>query len=514
MTVGVAAAPSARDRDRPDLLVVGGGINGLAIAREAARRGLSVLLADKADIGGATSQTSSRMIHGGLRYLESFDFALVRESLRERECLLRTAPHLVKPMRIVLTVFRNGTRSLPTIEMGMALYDLLSYDKSASWHRYLSRRRIEELLPGLTTENLAGGALYTDGQVPLSERLCVELAVDAARHGAEILTYVGLDRFEVESSRIVSAMLSDRIDGRRRTVHPRFVMNAAGPWVDKILPAQAAADHRLVGGTKGSHIVLAPFPGAPKYAVHFETENGKPLLCIPWRGLYLVGSTDELWSGEDPSEASISEEEFTLLLGQTQRLFPRSGITRDHVIGTYAGVRPLPYSPDKSATAITRRHHILAHGPGVANLYSIVGGKLTTHRSLAEEAVDRIGKDFDIALPPSGTAAAAFPGAISDAERPGFSTWLAGEFGLASGTVDELVSIYGLRAEAIAKNHARYPVSTPVESLRPTIETEIDFARTEEWARTEEDLIFRRLMLGVGDQTEVARAAVQVILSV
>lgn len=505
MSVSVSAAPVRRDSDRPDLLVIGAGINGLAIARDAARRGLHVLIVDKGDLGSATSQASSRMIHGGLRYLEYADFALVRESLREREYLFRAAPHLVKPMPIVLTVFRNGTRRMMTVETGMVLYDLLSFDKSVSWHRYLSRQRIGQLVPGLTTRDLVGGSLYIDGQVPFSERLCVELALDAASHGAEVQTYTELQRFEIQSARVTAGFLVNRLNGARRTVFPRYVVNAAGPWVDSVLADLGAAQAKLVGGTKGSHIALAPFPNAPQYAVHFETEQGKPLLCMPWRGVYLVGSTDEIWNGDDASKASISSEEFELLLAQMQRLFPRSGITREHVIGSFAGVRPLPHSPAKSAMAITRRHHVVRHAPYASNLYSIVGGKLTTHRSLAEETLDKICADHFLNIKNCDTAKANFPGAISGTDTGPFSHALAIEFKLPRTIIDELVAIYGKFAETILQTWHKQKDKEPIAGFRPTLYSEIEHARCNEWARTADDLVSRRLMTDIGPKSEAAR---------
>src|SRR5690242_12189538 len=243
-----------------DLVVVGAGINGAGIARDAALRGLKVLLVDKGDIGGGTSARSTRLIHGGLRYLEHFEFGLVRESLRERETLLRIAPHLVRPLAITIPMYEHGRRGRATIRAGMIVYDVLSWGKSLPRYRMRSVAETVRELPGLNREELVGSAVYYDAQVEFAERLVVENVLSAVECGARVLTYTRVADFVIEKGLITGVRLEgDKPDQFRADV----VINAAGPWVDRLLDETRIKSDRLIGGTKGSHVVVAAFAGAP-----------------------------------------------------------------------------------------------------------------------------------------------------------------------------------------------------------------------------------------------------------
>lgn len=476
-----------------DLAIVGGGINGLAVARDAAVRGLSVILIERDDLGAETSEWSSRMIHGGLRYLESFDVKLVRESLREREILFRTASHLVTPMQIMIPVFTKAKRGPLMIRAGMVAYDVLSYDKSVSRHRFLSKKDVRQELPGLRSSDLLAGAVYTDGQVPLSERLCVELAVDAARHGATIVTKSPVVSLVKEGARVSGVRV--QTDRGEEEVRAHVTVNAAGPWVDRILSGLGSSDERLIGGTKGSHIVIDRFPGAPDMAVHFETESGKPLLIIPWLGRLLVGSTDELFEG-DADEVRISPEELSLLVGQVNRLFPDASVTEDDVLFAYSGVRPLPYTTGKSAMAITRRHHVHDHGAEAKNLLSIVGGKLTTNRSLAEEVVDAVVKLLDEDVPRSSTARLPFPGWSTVQGRLARRESLV-SLGVDAHAAERLTRQYGALADGIAAVVVADPgTARRLVAESPVIAAEVLYAVDCEWAKSLVDILFRRTVVG------------------
>ena len=355
---------------RYDVVIIGAGINGAGIARDAAMRGLKVLLIEKGEIGAGTTSASTRLIHGGLRYLEHFEFGLVYESLRERETLLRIASGLVKPLAMVIPIYKQSRRGRMTIWAGMVLYDLLSWRKSLPRHRMLSRAETLEKCPGLNAEGLVGSALYYDAQVEFPERLVLANVQSAREFGAEVLTHTR-----------VTGLTGSGVEFRGQLVEASVVINATGPWIDQVLAPVKSP--KLIGGTKGSHIVVPVFPGAPANAIYLEARSdGRPIFIIPWNKLYLIGTTDVPFEG-DPDQVRCEDWEIDYLLSETNLALPGAHLTRESILYTYSGVRPLPYQSS------TRRHFIREH-PQLPNLLSIVGGKLTTYRSLSEECVDLI----------------------------------------------------------------------------------------------------------------------------
>ena len=382
-----------------DVIVIGAGINGAGIARDAAMRGLKVLLIDKGEPGEGTTVASTRLIHGGLRYLEHFEFGLVRESLHERETLLRIAPHLVKPLAIMIPIYKQSKRGRLTIRAGMILYDLLSWGKSLPSHRMLSRAETLKQLPGLNSDGLVGSALYYDAQVEFPERLVMANVRSAREFGAEVLTHTRVTSLTVNDDTVSGV----EFDGQPGVAAADVVINAAGPWIDFVLERVPVKSPKLIGGTKGSHIVVAPFPGAPVNAIYLEARSdARPIFIIPWNKLYLIGTTDVRFEG-DPDEVRCEPWEIDYLLSETNLALPGAHLTRDNIIDTYSGVRPLPVTSEKDEQSITRRHFIRQH-PALPNLLSIVGGKLTTYRSLAEECVDLIFQKLGKDSPPCKTA--------------------------------------------------------------------------------------------------------------
>ena len=389
-----------------DVIIIGAGINGAGIARDAAMRGLKVLLLDKADMASGTSSASTRLIHGGLRYLEHFEFGLVRESLRERETLLRIAPHLVRPLPITIPIYKQSTRGRMTIRAGMIVYDLLSVGKSLPRHRMYSRAETLQKSPGLNPEGLLGSAQYFDAQVEFAERLLVENVLDARKRGAEVFTYAPVTKLLVENGAVsgVEFVSANTTHVARAPV----VINAAGPWVDQLLERAPVESARLIGGTKGSHIFVPPFPGASKSAIYLEAQSDRrPFFIIPWNENYLIGTTDVRFE-EDPDQVRSEMWEIDYLMSETNRAFPSAELTRERILFTYSGVRPLPWTRNEHERSITRRHFIREH-PRARNLLSIVGGKLTTYRSLAEECVDLTFHKLGKQSPPCLTAQEVLP---------------------------------------------------------------------------------------------------------
>ena len=392
-----------------DVVIIGAGINGAGIARDAAMRGLSVLLVDKSDIGTGTTSASTRLIHGGLRYLEHYEFGLVRESLRERETLLKIAPHLVRPLPITIPIYKHSRRGRATIRAGMIAYDLLSIGKSLPRHRMLSCGETLKQSPGLNPEGLLGSALYFDAQVEFPERLVLENVLAARGHGAEVLTYTPVTNFRGEGDSVSGVEFVS--EGLSQFARAAVVINAAGPWVDRLLERAPVQSPRLIGGTKGSHMVVSPFPGAPTTAIYIEARSDRrPFFIIPWNGKYLIGTTDVRFE-DDPDEVRSEPWEIDYLLSETNLAFPSAQLTRERILFTYAGVRPLARTDDKDEQSITRRHFICEHSQ-LKNLLSIVGGKLTTYRSLAEECVDLIFRKLGRSSPPCTTAKEVLPGAV------------------------------------------------------------------------------------------------------
>src|SRR5947209_2056004 len=286
----------AISRDIPatpvDLIVIGAGINGCGIARDASLRGLRVLLIDKDDIASATTGWSTRLIHGGLRYLEHLEVSLVRESLRERERLLKIAPHLVHPLSFFIPIYDRDKRGPWTVRAGMLAYDALSFDKSEGRHHMLNPDEAREREPGISPEGLKGAAVYFDAQAEYPERLALENALDAYDHGVAVVTHRRVQRLTVQDGRVTGVQL----DGGRH-VRGSVTLNVSGPWVDDVLRASAAEPgvprfQRLIGGTKGTHLVVGEFAGAPSEAMYVEAEDGRPYFIVPWNDLYLIGTTD------------------------------------------------------------------------------------------------------------------------------------------------------------------------------------------------------------------------------
>jgi glycerol-3-phosphate dehydrogenase len=395
-------------RPKFDVIVIGAGINGAGIARDSAMRGLKVLVIEKGEPGMGTTVASTRLIHGGLRYLEHFEFGLVRESLREREVLLRIAPHLVRPIAITIPIYKQNKRGRLTIRAGMILYDLLSWGKSLPRHRMLSRVDTLKRWPGLNSDGLVGSALYYDAQVEFPERLVMENVLSARKVGGEVLTHTRVTNLTVANGKVFGVEFVSEA-GQKEFAEAAVVINAAGPWIDQVLEYAPVNTPKLIGGTKGSHIIVPEFPGAPANAIYVEARSdGRPIFIIPWNKLYLIGTTDVRFEG-DPDEVRCEPWEIDYLLAETNLALPGAHLTRDSILYTYSGVRPLPVTSDKDEQDITRRHFIRQH-PQLPNLLSIVGGKLTTYRSLAEECVDmifqKLGKDSPRCLTASEVLAA------------------------------------------------------------------------------------------------------------
>jgi glycerol-3-phosphate dehydrogenase len=502
-----------RTFERPfDLIVIGAGINGAGIARDATLRGLSVLLVDKGDVGSGTTSRSTRLVHGGLRYLEHFEVPLVRESLRERETLLHIAPHLVHPLSFLLPIYEEHKRRPTLIRMGMMAYDALSLDKSLDRHRMLSRDEALRREPGLRSDGLRGAAAYYDAQAAYPERLALENALDARRRGAVVLPYMRVTALERAHDRVVGVALHDELHEIDYRARGALVVNASGPWVDQVLGETAGGATEgggpLIGGTKGSHLVVEPFPGAPREAVYAEAVgDGRPYFVVPWNGLYLIGTTDTRYDG-DLDDVVATEDEVAYLIDETNRLIPGADLTPAQVLYTYAGVRPLPAAGGRGRDdegAITRSHVIHDHagdkvpeGERIEGLLSIVGGKITTYRRLAEETVDAAVKKLGRKADKCRTHQVPLPGGTAY-PFAGFRERFRATSGLPVQTADRLLRIYGTRAaEALDFADGAPELREPFDAGTGAIGVEVVFSLRTELAETLADVVQRRTLVGYG----------------
>ena len=484
-----------------DLIVIGAGINGLGIARDAAARGLRVAIVEKDDFCSGVSAWSGRLIHGGLRYLEHGEIGLVRESLRERERLFRLAPHLVKPVPLLMPFYSKNKRPAALIRLGMIAYDILSWDKKSSSHRILSRAKVLQRFGGMERTGLGGAALFIDGQVEYAERLCVELAVAAAADGAVIITHSEVETILVNDGRVRGVRYKDSRTGEAVEIQGAVVINAAGPWVDWVLgnPSDRTGDpaqKRFIGGSKGTHIIVDTFPGAPDDVVYYESQSdGRLVLVIPWMGRYLIGCTDTLFNDE-PDSARATAPEVDYLLAEANALIPEAKLTVDDVLFTYSGVRPLPYMPGVAEWKIPRSHIIHDHkSSGQAGLYSVISGKLTTYRQLAEDAVDITLRALGRRGGKSPTRDEPFPGAAVPNFEAYRERFLRGT-DLTAATAQRLVGVYGVRAdEILALVKADAKLGETFDPNSSAIAAELVFAVTREFAKTLTDVMARRTLL-------------------
>ena len=477
-----------------DIVVIGGGVNGAGIARDAALRGLRVLLVDKSDFGSGTTSWSSRLIHGGLRYLEYAEIPLVYESLHERRRLRQLATHLVTSLRLNIPVYKESRRSKFIINLGMIAYDLLSIGKKIPRHKMLSRDELLSEEPGLRQEGLTGGAQYYDAQVAYAERLVIENIISAAEAGADVRNHSPVIGINVRQGSVHSLQFKDFKSGEEVEVSAPVIINAAGPWVDNVLATVNREMPQFMGGTKGSHIIVAPFDGAPKSAFYIEAhQDGRPFFVIPWNKQYLIGTTDIRYEG-DPADVVASAEEIKYLLDETNRVFPAAQLDEADIHYAYAGVRPLPKREKGPESAITRKHIIFKHKQQARGLISIIGGKLTTYRNLAEQAVDAALKLSSKDAKSCSTRTLPLPGAdrLDEATRQ-----LTDAAELTPASATRLLEIYGSRAIEIARlQKADYP-DTYLDEEQTVLAAEVAFSIRHEFATDLIDIMHRRMMVGL-----------------
>ena len=484
-----------------DLLVVGGGINGAGIARDAAGRGLSVLLAERGDLACATSSASSKLIHGGLRYLEQYQFRLVRESLAEREVLLAAAPHLIWPLRFVLPL-HAGLRPAWLLRLGLLLYDHIGGRKSLPATHALRRGRDSELEP-LAAEYRRGFE-YSDCWAD-DARLVVANAMDAHDHGARIEVGTAFTAATRENGLWRIELASPRAGGR--TVRARALVNAAGPWVEEVLRASGAVRRSSLRLVKGSHVVVPRLYDGPQ-AYTLQNEDGRVVFIIPYEGDFsLIGTTDIPFTG-DAGNLQADRAEVDYLCGAVSD-YLRAPVASGDVRWSYAGVRPLYDDGQQNASTVTRDYAFDLDAPTAgAPLLSVFGGKLTTYRKLAEHALSELLPVLGVQAAP-WTRAAILPGGdMAHADYDSFSREQLTRYAAAPpALIRRLCRAYGTSIERILGSAAA-PRDLGEEIAPRLYEAELQYLKDREWARGADDVLWRRSKLGLRlDAAEAQRVA-------
>jgi glycerol-3-phosphate dehydrogenase len=484
-----------------DLLVIGGGINGVGIARDAAGRGLSVLLVEQGDLASGTSSASSKLVHGGLRYLEQYEFRLVRESLAEREVLLAAAPHIIRPLRFVLPI-HSGLRPPWVLRAGLFLYDHIGGRKILAPTRTVRRERDSALLP--LDERYVLGFEYSDCWAD-DARLVVINAIDAAERGACIEPGWHVTAARRDGEFWLVDMISAA--GKQRTVRTTGLVNAAGPWVEQVLRATGSTRRSSLRLVKGSHVVVPRLYEGPQ-AFTLQTADRRIVFIIPYQEDFtLIGTTDVPFTG-DPAKVSASAEEIEYLCGLASEYLKTPVSARD-AVWSYSGVRPLYDDGDVSASTVTREYVFdLDTSAGRTPLLSVFGGKLTTYRRLAEHAMAELRAPlrFDAG---EWTRGSILPGGdIDKGDFQRFSKQQAARYSFAPPElVRRLCRAYGTRVERIMGN-ARGLTDLGEEIAPQLYEAELQYMRDREWVRSGEDALWRRSKLGLRfDSTQRERVA-------
>ena len=475
-----------------DLLVIGGGIVGAGIARAAAEHGLRVALVDRGDFGGGTSSASSKLVHGGLRYLRLGDVRLVREALQERRTLMRVvAPHLVRRQPFLFPLYRGGPYGPATIQAGILLYQLLA---RARVHRLAKPERARELVPDLRLAGLRSCGVYADA-VTHDARLTLANVRAAADSGAAVVNYAAVVALRTERGRVAGAEIE--IDGEAVSVRARAVVNAAGPWVDEVRRLEDETGAPSVRLSKGVH-VLVDLDTPWQAALAVPQDPVRVTFAVPWEGMLLLGTTDTLHEGR-PDDARVDDGDVAQVLAEASAVLDRR-LGREDVRHAFVGLRVLPGTG--SDTSRARRETVFTRGR--AGMLSVAGGKLTTYRRIASEALEHLADD--LGLGGLDRAPRPLPGAA-----PAASTLLPE---LDAATREHLLHLYGaLAADVLAPAADDPSLLEPLAPGRPDIAAQALYAATNEWARTEDDVLFRRTTAGIGGTGDGARALVSAFLA-
>jgi glycerol-3-phosphate dehydrogenase len=474
-----------------DVVVIGGGVTGAGAALDAATRGLSVALVESRDLGAGTSSRSSKLFHGGLRYLEQLEFGLVREALRERELMLtRLAPHLVKPVPFLYPVTHHGWER-PYVATGLALYDTIGGHSSLPRQKHLSRRAALRTFPGLRPDALVGAVRYFDAQTD-DARHTLTVARTAARYGAVVRPSTTAFALERESDRVVGVHVRDAEDGRETLIRAGVVLNCTGVWTDRIQALSGGRGRFQVRASKGVHIVVPREKITGDAGLILRTETSV-LFVIPWKTHWLIGTTDTDWK-LDLAHPAATRSDIEYLLDRVNRVLV-TPLSDADILGVYAGLRPLLAGESEETSSLSREHAVARVVPG---LISIAGGKYTTYRVMAADAVDSGAEELPKLVQPSCTDRVPLLGADGYFAVRNQSDALASEYGLHPHRVRHLLERYGsLIREVLDPGRSDRALLEPVPDAPDYLLAEIRYAVTHEGALHLEDVLTRRTRISI-----------------
>ncbi len=489
----LAANPRASlDGRHFHIVVIGGGINGAAVARECARAGKTTLLVEQNDFASGVTSRSTRIIHGGLRYLEHGELDLVRESLRERETLLRERSHLVHPMHFVLLLNETSKRNAMKVRAGLWLYRRLAGSGKGQRAGEMELKQLERALDSGHRWSMFD---YEDAQCEFPERLVAEWLLEASEAGATVRNHTEALAVDVSHGRVHGVLLRDLITGKDQRVDAAWVINCSGPWADRVCQRSSIRMAKpMLGGVRGSHIVLPRFPGSPNTAVYTEAVDGRPIFVLPWNDQVLVGTTEVADTG-DPAKTAPSPDEISYLVRSVAQLFPKAKISAQSVKYAFAGVRPLPYSPDNRPSSVTRKHILHDHADdGALRMISAIGGKLTTAASLARECAGKIGLSV-----PASRAVAVAPGPALDPLLDDAVLEIARVGSVSEESARGMLEWHGKRAGDIARMAlVSAELRAPICPHTSHVIAEVVEAYRREFAVTLADVLLRRVPVALG----------------
>jgi glycerol-3-phosphate dehydrogenase len=494
-------------REPYDILIIGGGINGAGIARDAALRGLRVALVEKGDFGSGTSSKSSKLIHGGLRYLEHGEFGLVFESVSERAVLRKVAPHLVRPLPFLVPIYQDARPGLGIMNIGLWIYDSLALFRSPKMHRTFRGSRAAALEPALLSDGLRGAIEYYDC-VTDDARLVLENVVDARAAGADVLSYTEVLAIERTGGLVRAVRVRDVFTGAEQSLPAHSVIVAAGAWTDELVAKiDVGLGRELLRRTKGVHIVFPRETLPLRRAITLISQSdGRVTFAIPWKDRTILGTTDTDFEGT-ADEVHATADDVRYLCEAANRYFPAANFRPENVIATWAGLRPLIRDESSSAGDVSREHEVFVRDDGVV---LIAGGKLTTYRRMSKECVKKTVRWLrshrrDVfagrKLRKAGTKRRPLPGGAgldrqSMTGVQAFAHQLTERYGLPEATAHHLATVYGTRSDKLGKAIHDHPaLGEPLQPDLPYVWAEIDFAVSDDLAATVEDILSRRVPL-------------------
>ena len=493
-----------RGPDKFDLVIVGGGITGAAVAYIAAARGLSVALFEKKDYGGATSAATSKLIHGGLRYLANGELKLVRESLRERRILGNIAPNFVYPLPFIMPMYKRWRGNIWKMLIGMYLYDLLSYDKKDTWdkskklqnHRLINHRKTIRVEPNIRMENLRNAFYFFDYQSIFPERLTLAFIKSAAEYGASVSNYTSVEGFIFgEGNKITGVKVKDMFTGREKEVHADLVINCGGTWADKILGMAAGTDNLIhrVKRSEGIHIITKKIAG--HHVVSLQKDDGGHMMIMPWREHSLIGTTDKEFFG-DPDDYRVSMESIDEIIENVNTYFGRK-ISREDIIHAYGGLRPLVDDQTKGSYETSRKYEVYDNAvDGIGGMITVEGGKYTTSRSLAREVLNMISAKLNRTLADSVSDNLYLSGCeIRDMKQFMIRQHLNYK-DFSRNTVEYVSRNYGTESQVVFRLARSNPRFAEVVTHDGEILAEVVYAIQYESAKTLRDIMLRRTGIG------------------